>query len=69
MRAFSGNTDIFRPHLNFSPYKGEADIVAGARIERASQGYEPCEMPLLYPALVYYSKNAVFATYKFEKRL
>ena len=24
--------------------------VAGGRIERPSQGYEPCEMPLLYPA-------------------
>ena len=26
--------------------------VAGDRIERSSQGYEPCEMPLLYPAIV-----------------
>ncbi len=25
-------------------------IVAGARFERAYQGYEPCELPLLYPA-------------------
>ena len=39
MRASSVNTDIYKPHLNSSPYKGEADIVAGARIERASQGY------------------------------
>ncbi len=26
-------------------------LVAGARIERASSGYEPDEIPLLYPAI------------------
>jgi hypothetical protein len=26
-------------------------LVAGPRIERGPQGYEPCEMPLLYPAM------------------
>ncbi|KKU81192.1 MAG: hypothetical protein UY07_C0024G0012 [Parcubacteria group bacterium GW2011_GWA1_47_8] len=26
--------------------------VAGARIERASSGYEPDEIPLLYPAII-----------------
>ena len=26
-------------------------VVAGARIERASSGYEPDEIPLLYPAI------------------
>ncbi len=26
--------------------------VAGARIERASSGYEPDEIPLLYPAIL-----------------
>ncbi len=43
--------------------------VAGPRIERGSQGYEPCEMPLLYPAilsvypdvLLYYIIKPVFA--------
>jgi hypothetical protein len=26
-------------------------IVAGSGIEPESQGYEPCEIPLLYPAM------------------
>jgi len=33
--------------------------VAGARFERTSQGYEPCEMPLLYPAIIYSQKNTI----------
>ena len=27
-------------------------LVAGAGIEPTSQGYEPCEVPLLYPAII-----------------
>ena len=38
-------------------------LVAGGRIERPSQGYEPCEMPLLYPAMfkisIYLTKKAL----------
>ena len=29
-------------------------IVAGPGIEPGPQGYEPCEMPLLYPAILYW---------------
>ncbi len=32
---------------------GDFYIVAGAGIEPASQGYEPCEVPLLYPAILF----------------
>ncbi len=50
---------------------GLSKIVAGGRIERPSQGYEPCEMPLLYPAvyLEYYSKIVVFARDNLKKVL
>ena len=34
-------------HCAMSPGR----IVAGSGIEPESQGYEPCEMPLLYPAI------------------
>lgn len=30
-----------------------ADNVAGPGFEPGSQGYEPCEMPLLYPAMYF----------------
>ena len=29
-------------------------IVAGARLERTPSGYEPDELPLLYPAILFY---------------
>ena len=40
---------------------GQSDLVAGARIERASGGYEPPEVPLLYPATYSVQENPLLA--------
>jgi len=40
--------------------------VAGARIERASGGYEPPEVPLLYPAIYFAVKNTAIHKYTQE---
>ncbi len=37
-------------------------LVAGSRIERLSQGYEPYEIPLLYPAY----KGTLMQTFSFN---
>ena len=39
-------------------------IVAGPGIEPGSQGYEPCEIPLLYPAIyINFTKTPLYSTY------
>ncbi len=47
----------------FLSMKGE-NIVAGARFERASSGYEPDEIPLLHPAMdLIITQNKNYARY------
>ena len=46
--TFPGRSDVRHATCQFPIMNG---IVAGGRLERPSQGYEPCEIPLLYPAI------------------